>query len=296
MAMPGPKLDGAGLYEMIENAQVTLTAGVPTLWHGLIEHVRQSGAAFSSLEGIICGGAAASLQLIKDIESCGVEFIHGWGLTETSPIGAAGASGAIPDRLEGEDRQRYKLKQGRPMFGVDIKLVDDKGGEAPHDGTSSGEVVMRGNTVISGYYNDPEADKGAFDTDGWLRTGDIGVIDPDGNLQLTDRAKDLIKSGGEWISSIDLENAAQGHPAVAAAAAIAIAHPKWDERPLLVVVPAEGQDADKESILDYLRGAVAKFWVPDDVVFIDEMPLTATGKVSKRQLRQRFEGYTLPTA
>ncbi len=154
---------------------------------------------------------------------------------------------------------------------------------------------MRGNTVIGGYFNDPEADRDAFDGDGWFRTGDIAVMDADGSLQLTDRAKDLIKSGGEWISSIGLENAASGHPAVEAAAAIAVPHPKWDERPLLVVVPAEGQEADKESILEFLRGAVAKFWLPDDIVFIDEMPLTATGKVSKRQLRQRFEGYKLPT-
>jgi len=182
------------------------------------------------------------------------------------------------------------------MFGVGIKLVDDNGRAAPHDGTSPGQVLLRGNTVISGYFNDPEASRDAFDAEGWFCTGDIGVMDAAGRLQLTDRAKDLIKSGGEWISSIDLENAALGHPAIAAAAAIAIPHPKWDERPLLVVVPAEGQDADKDAILDYLRGAVARFWVPDDVVFIDEMPLTATGKVSKRQLRQRFEGYELPTA
>lgn len=296
MAMPGPKLDGAGLYDMAERAKVTLTAGVPTLWHGLMLHVRQTGASFSTLKGIVCGGSAASLQLVKDIESHGIEFIHGWGLTETSPIGAASSPSAIPDGIEGEERQRYKLKQGRPMFGVDIRLVDDQGFEAPHDGAAAGEVLMRGNSVISAYYNDPQASEGAFDEDGWLRTGDIGTIDEYGTLQLTDRAKDLIKSGGEWISSIDLENTAQGHPAVAVAAAIAIPHPKWDERPLLVVVPADGQDPDKDSILHYLRGKVAKFWVPDDVVFIDEMPLTATGKVSKRQLRQRFADYELPTA
>lgn len=296
MAMPGPKLDGAGLYEMAERAQVTLTAGVPTLWHGLMRHVAETGATFSSLKGVICGGAAPSLQLIKDIESHGMEFIHGWGLTETSPIASATPSAVIPNDLEGEDRQRYKLKQGRPMFGVDIKLVDDDGGEAPHDGASAGEVLMRGNTVIDGYFNDTEASSAAFDRDGWFRSGDIGVIDEHGNLQLTDRAKDLIKSGGEWISSIDLEGAALGHPAVAAVAAIAIPHPKWGERPLLVVVTAEGHDADKESILEYLRGAVANFWVPDDIAFVDELPLTATGKVSKRQLRQRFEGYKLPTA
>jgi acyl-CoA synthetase (AMP-forming)/AMP-acid ligase II len=295
MAMPGPKLDGAGLYDLAERAQATLTAGVPTLWHGLMQHVRERGASFSSLKGIVCGGSAASLQLIKDIESHGIEFIHGWGLTETSPIGAAGAPGAIPDGMSGEDRQRYKLKQGRPMFGVDIRLVDDRGEAVPHDGVSTGEILMRGNTVISAYYKDPEASKSAFDKQGWLRTGDIGAIDGNSCLQLTDRAKDLIKSGGEWISSIDLESAAQGHSAVSMAAAIAIPHPKWGERPLLVVVPVEGETPDKESILEYLRGNVARFWVPDDIVFIDEMPLTATGKVSKRQLRQRFQGYELPT-
>ncbi len=296
MAMPGPKLDGAGLYDMVERAQVTMTAGVPTLWHGMMQHMAETGARFSNLKGVMSGGAAPSLQLIKDIEDHGVEFIQGWGLTETSPIGSATSPSSIPDNLEGEDKQKFKLKQGRPTFCVEFKLVDDDGVAAPHNGATAGEVLLRGNTVISGYYNDAEASEAAFDEDGWFRTGDIGVIDEHGCLQLTDRAKDLIKSGGEWISSIDLEGAALGHPAVAAAAAIAIPHPKWDERPLLVVVLAEGHSEDKESILDYLRGAVAKFWVPDDIVFIDEMPLTATGKVSKLQLRQRFEGYKLPTA
>jgi fatty-acyl-CoA synthase len=295
MALPGPKLDGASLYQMMESAQVTLAAGVPTLWYGLIQHVRGIDARFSSLKGVVCGGAAASLQLIKDIESYDVEFIHGWGMTESSPIGAAGLPSTIPVHLKGEDRQRHKLKQGRPVFGVEIRLVDESGRDVPRDGTSAGEVVMRGNTIIGGYFNNPEANKDAFDGGGWFRTGDIAVMDADGSLQLTDRVKDLIKSGGEWISSIALENAASGHPAVEAAAAIAVPHPKWDERPLLVVVPAADQEPDKASILDFLRGAVAKFWLPDDIVFIDEMPLTATGKVSKRQLRQRFEGYKLPT-
>jgi fatty-acyl-CoA synthase len=281
MAMPGPKLDGAGLYEMAERAQVTLTAGVPTLWHGLMQHVAESGATFSSLKRVVCGGAAPSLQLIKDIETHGIEFIQGWGLTESSPIASATLPATVPAELDEEDRRRFKLKQGRPMFGVEIRLVDDSGSDAPHDGVSAGEVLLRGNTIVSGYFNDAEASKAAFDGDGWFRTGDIGVMDEGGRLQLTDRAKDLIKSGGEWISSIDLENAALGHPGVAMAAAIAIPHPKWDERPLLVVVPAEGEDADKESVLEYLRGAVANLWVPDDIVFIDEMPLTATGKVSK---------------
>jgi fatty-acyl-CoA synthase len=296
MVMPGPKLDGASLHNLMESEQVTLAAGVPTLWHGLMDHLRDSGAGFTHLKALLSGGSAASLALVQEIESYGVTFLHGWGLTETSPIGTTCMESSIPEDMAAEDRQRHKLKQGRPLFGVGMKLVDDNGRAAPRDGTSPGQVLLRGNTVISGYFNDPEASKDAFDADGWFRTGDIGVMDADGQLQLTDRAKDLIKSGGEWISSIDLENAALGHPGVAAAAAIAIPHPKWDERPLLVVVPAEGQNADKEAIMDYLRGAVAKLWVPDDIAFIDEMPLTATGKVSKRQLRQRFEGYELPTA
>jgi fatty-acyl-CoA synthase len=193
-------------------------------------------------------------------------------------------------------RQRAKLKQGSPLFGVEIRIVGRDGKPAPHDGEAAGEVLMRGNAIISGYFNDPDADKDAFDENGWFRTGDIGVMDPDGNIQLTDRTKDLIKSGGEWISSIDLENAALGHPAVAAAAAIAVAHPKWDERPLLVVVPRDGETASADDIREFLKNKVASWWVPDDVVFVEEMPMTATGKVSKRQLREKFDGYKLPTA
>jgi fatty-acyl-CoA synthase len=296
MVMPGPRLDGASLHDLIEAEGVTLAAGVPTLWYGLMEHLRKTDGTLTQLKALVCGGAAPSLALIQDIESHGVAFLHGWGLTETSPIVTTCLNSTVPEALEPEERQRYKLKQGRPLFGIDVTLAGEGGAAVPRDGESSGEILLRGNTVIDGYYRDAEASAAAFDADGWFRTGDIGTLNAEGALQLTDRAKDLIKSGGEWISSIDLENAVQGHPGVAAAAAIAIPHPKWDERPLLVVVPAEGHDEDKESILDYLRGAVANFWVPDDIAFIDEMPLTATGKVSKRQLRQRFEGYKLPSA
>ncbi len=296
LVMPGPRLDGASLHDLIEAEGVTLTAGVPTLWYGLMEHLRKSGGKLSVLKGVLSGGAAASLSLIREIESHGVEFLHGWGLTETSPVATTCLTSSVPAALGTEERQRYKLKQGRPLFGVEMRLAGDDGREAPHDGAAGGEVLLRGNTVVSGYFGDPEAGREAFDADGWFRTGDIGTMDEHGALQLTDRAKDLIKSGGEWISSIDLENAALGHPGIAAAAAIAIPHPKWDERPLLVVVPAGGQQPTREEILDFLRDKVATWWLPDDVAYVESMPMTATGKVSKRQLRERFRDYRLPTA
>ncbi len=294
MVMPGPRLDGASLHALMEQEKVTATAGVPTIWYLLMEHLRQTGGTVSHLKKMVCGGAAAPLALIQAIEAQGIEFIHGWGLTETSPIAAACPS--LPDQNSAtpEQRLRFKLRQGRPPFGREMKIVDDAGERLAHDGSSTGEVLVRGNTVTSGYYLADET--GPFDDDGWFRTGDIGAIDEHGNLQLTDRAKDLIKSGGEWISSIELENVAVACPALAAAAAIAVPHPKWNERPLLVVVPAEGQAPTKRDILDFMEGKVAKWWMPDDIAFIDSMPLTATGKVSKLQLRERFAGYELPTA
>ena len=296
MVMPGPRLDGANLHQLLEAEQVTVTAGVPTVWYGLMEHLKETGGRLECLQALISGGAAASLALIRDVESHGVEFIHGWGLTESSPVAATCSIDETIPYENADARQRAKLKQGSPLFGVEIRIVGQDGKPAPHDGKSAGEVLMRGNAVISGYFNDPDADKDAFDENGWFRTGDIGVMDADGNIQLTDRTKDLIKSGGEWISSIDLENAALGHPAVAAAAAIAIPHPKWDERPLLVVVPRDGETASADDIREFLKSKVASWWVPDDVVFVEEMPMTATGKVSKRQLREKFDGYKLPTA
>ena len=296
MVMPGPRLDGANLHQLLEAEQVTVTAGVPTVWYGLMEHLKETGGRLECLQALISGGAAASLALIRDVESHGVEFIHGWGLTESSPVAATCSIDETIPYENADARQRAKLKQGSPLFGVEIRIVGQDGKPVPHDGKSAGEVLMRGNAIISGYFNDPDADKDAFDENGWFRTGDIGVMDADGNIQLTDRTKDLIKSGGEWISSIDLENAALGHPAVAAAAAIAIPHPKWDERPLLVVVPRDGETASADDIREFLKSKVASWWVPDDVVFVEKMPMTATGKVSKRQLREKFDGYKLPTA
>lgn len=296
LVLPGPRLDGASLHELMEEERVTLAAGVPTLWYGLMEHLRRTDGRLTHLRGLVSGGAAASLALIEAIESHGVEFMHGWGLTETSPVATTNLSSTVQSGLEGDAAQRYKLRQGRPLYGVEFRLVGDDGAPVPRDGTASGEVLLRGNTVIAEYYRDEAASAAAFDADGWFRTGDIGTIDEHGCLQLTDRAKDLIKSGGEWISSIDLENAALGHSGVAAAAAIAIPHPKWGERPLLVIVPQEGESPSKADILGFLNDRVAQWWLPDDVAHIDAMPLTATGKVSKRQLRERFRDYKLPTA
>jgi fatty-acyl-CoA synthase len=295
LVLPGPRLDGASLHELMEAERVTLAAGVPTLWYGLMEHLRSTGGGLTHLRGLVCGGAAASLALIEEIESHGVEFMHGWGLTETSPVATTNLSSTAQLRTPGETAQRYKLKQGRPLFGVDLRLVGEDGTPVPCDGTSSGEVLLRGNTVIAEYYRDDAASAAAFDADGWFRTGDIGSIDEHGCLQLTDRAKDLIKSGGEWISSLDLENAALGHSGVAAAAAIAVPHPKWGERPLLVIVAQEEEAPSKEDILGFLKDYVAHWWLPDDVAFVDAMPLTATGKISKRQLRDRFRDHKLPT-
>lgn len=294
MVFPGPRLDGASLHELIEAERVTLAAGVPTLWYGLMEHLRRTGGRLTSLRGLVCGGAAASLALIEEIEAHGVEFMHGWGLTETSPVATTNLSSTGKFLAPGESAQQYKQKQGRPLFGVDIRLVGEDGSPIPGNGVARGEILLRGNTIISEYFRDDAASAEAFDSDGWFRTGDIGTIDEHGCLQLTDRAKDLIKSGGEWISSIELENAAQGHPGVAAAAAIAVAHPKWGERPLLVIVPRAGEAPSKAEICEFLKDRIAPWWLPDDVVCIDAMPLTATGKVSKRQLRDRFRDHELP--
>jgi len=294
LVLPGPRLDGASLHELIETERVTLTAGVPTLWYGLMEHLRTTGGRFTSLRGVISGGAAASLALIEEIERHGVEFMHGWGLTESSPVATTNLSSTTRFLGPGESAQAYKLKQGRPLFGVGIRLAGEEGAPVPRDGKASGEVLLRGNTIISEYFRDDAATAESLDFDGWFRTGDIGTIDEHGCLKLTDRAKDLIKSGGEWISSIDLENAVLGHPDVAAAAAIAVAHPKWGERPLLVIVPRGGRAPSTNEIREFLKERVASWWLPDDVVCVDAMPMTATGKVSKRQLRERFRNHKLP--
>ncbi len=296
IVLPGPGYDGESLYELFESEKVTFSAGVPTIWLAFLDHLRESGKSLTHLRTLICGGSAPPLSLIRDIEDMGVDFVQGWGMTETSPVGVLCALKEEMVALPPDQRLERKLQQGRPPFGCELKIVDEHGRPLPHDGTSTGELCVRGPWIIDEYFENEAATAAAFDDEGWFRTGDIGAIDPDGYLQLTDRAKDLIKSGGEWISSIDLENAAMGHPDVAQAAAIARPHPKWVERPLLLVIARDGASPDKADILEHLKQKVASWWLPDDVVFVETFPMTATGKVSKTRLRERFKDYELPTA
>jgi fatty-acyl-CoA synthase len=296
LVFPGPGYDGESLHGLIEDEGVTTTAGVPTIWLGLLEYLGRSGKRLDGLKRMVCGGAAPPMALIRTMqENYGVEFIQGWGMTETSPVAAVCSMTPEMEAMSEEERYAIKAKAGRPPFGVELKIVDDAGQPLPHDGEASGELLVRGPYVIGGYYGDETASEAAFDAEGWFRTGDVATIDPQGYLQITDRTKDLIKSGGEWISSIELENAVMAQPDVAEAAAIARPHPKWLERPLLVIVPKPGASPSKEDILGFLADKVAKWWLPDDVVFAEDLPHTATGKISKAQLRERFKDYELPT-
>ncbi len=297
LVFAGAKLDGKSLYELFESERVTITAGVPTVWLGLIEYMKSSGKKFSHLDSIVIGGSAAPLSMIKDLEEgFGVSVMQAWGMTEISPVGTNGRLKGKYQDLPADERHAIKTAQGRAKFGVDLKIVDDEGRYLPHDGTTSGELLVRGPWVAQAYFKDEEASKLSHDNEGWMRTGDVGTIDADGHLRLTDRTKDLIKSGGEWISSIELENAAIGHPAVAEAAAIAVAHPKWTERPLLFVVPLGEAEVDGEEIMEFLKDKVAKWWLPDDIIFVEALPHTATGKIHKLRLREQYRDYKLPTA
>ena len=294
---PGPKMDGASLVELFEQEKVTLTLGVPTVWLALLKYLDDSGTKLSTVNRTVIGGSACPLAMIKAFEEKhGIQVVHAWGMTEMSPLGTVGTMKRdVRDRPLAE-QYPYKVKQGRAVYGVDLKIVDDAGQELPQDGKASGELYVRGPWIIREYYNDAAGTKAAFDPEGWFGTGDVCSIDTEGFLQITDRKKDMIKSGGEWISSIDLENAAVGHPEVAEAAVIGVAHPKWDERPLLVVVPKPGTSPTREGMLAYLEDKVAKWWLPDDVVFVKELPHTATGKLLKTRLRDDFKAYKLPTA
>ncbi|MFO1350652.1 MAG: long-chain-fatty-acid--CoA ligase [Gammaproteobacteria bacterium] len=295
LVFPGPRLDGASLLDLIESEEVTDAWGVPTVWLGLLNEARKRGARFTSLKRVVIGGAAAPRAMIEAFENeFGVEVLHGWGMTEMSPVGST--SVLKPSAKHGPARARHdlKTKQGRPLFGVEMKIVDGAGKALPHDGVASGELRVRGPTITSGYFDDPQAGKDAFDAEGWFRTGDVATIDPDGLMQIVDRLKDVVKSGGEWISSIALENAAMGHPRVAEAAVIGIAHPKWDERPLLVVVPAKDGAPSAEELRAYLAEKVAKWWLPDAIEFVAELPHGATGKLLKSELRERFKNYRWP--
>jgi fatty-acyl-CoA synthase len=295
LVLPGPKLDGASLYELLEQEQVTTAWGVPTVWFGLLRYLHDTGRRVTSLTSVASGGAAIPLALVHDFEETyGIRVIHGWGMTEMSPVGTC--SGWIPLSLPAEERWRLTLKQGQPIFGVEVKIVDGDGHELPNDGVQRGELLVRGPSVISGYFADEAATQTAFSEDGWLRTGDVATIDPQGCVQIVDRLKDVIKSGGEWISSIELENAAVGHPDVAEAAVIGVRHPTWIERPLLLIVPRPGAQVVGEEIRSFLAERVAKWWLPEDVVILDQLPHTATGKLWKANLRERYRDHLMDRA
>ncbi len=295
MVFPGPHLDGHSLANLIEDERVTDAWGVPTVWLGLLGYMRQQGKTFSSLKRTLIGGSALPKAMIEEFrEKYGVEAIQGWGMTEMSPLGTVAAPRPA-HRSNWQRELEVRGKQGRRLFGVDMKIVDAEGRSLPHDGKSQGELLVRGNAVISGYYENPEATAKAIDKDGWFHTGDVSVIDPDGFMEIVDRVKDVIKSGGEWISSIDLENEAIAHPGLAEAAVIGIRHSKWQERPLLVAVREKGSNVTREEVLAFLEQRVARWWLPDDVVFVEELPHGATGKLQKARLREDYKEYTLPT-
>jgi fatty-acyl-CoA synthase len=294
LVLPGANLDGHSLYDLFENEKVTFSAGVPTIWLGLLQYLQVRGLRLSTLARIIIGGSAAPPALIRTFgDVYGVNVFHAWGMTEMSPLGTVNSLKRKHLSLPEGSQDRVRAKQGRPIFGMDMKIVDGEHRELPRDGKSFGDLLVRGPWVVSSYF---KGDGGEILEDGWFPTGDVATIDDDGYMQITDRSKDVIKSGGEWISSIDLENLAVGHPAVAEAAVIGVPHPRWDERPLLVVMLKEGRSTTREELLDFMRGKVAKWWLPDDVVFVADLPHTATGKLSKMRLREQFKAYKLPTA
>jgi acyl-CoA synthetase (AMP-forming)/AMP-acid ligase II len=297
LVFPGPKLDGASLHELFVGEKVTLSLGVPTVWLGLLQYLEQTGKRLDGVERVTVGGSAAPRAMIETFEErYGVRCIHGWGMTEMSPVGSLALPKAKHLERGKDELLTIKTRQGFPLFGVDMKVVGADGEVMPHDGISSGELHVRGPWIVGAYYNDEPATAAAFDEAGWFRTGDVAIIDGDGYMTIVDRSKDVIKSGGEWISSIDVENAAMGHPDVAEAAVIGLPHPKWDERPLLVIVPKSGRQPSKETIVTFLGDKIAKWQLPDDVVFVTELPHGATGKVLKTRLREQFKDHRLPTA
>jgi len=288
LVMPGARMDGAAIHELIETEGVTFSAAVPTVWQMLLQHLIATGAKLTTLRRVAIGGAACPPILMREFhDRFGVEVVHAWGMTEMSPIGTIGSPTAEFAPLPFETQLPRRLKQGRVPLGVDMKLVGDAGLPVAHDGAAYGRVLVRGPAVAAAYF---KRDEEILDADGWLDTGDIGTIDALGYMQVTDRAKDLIKSGGEWISSIEIENIAAGHPKAALAAVIGRPHPTWDERPLLLVQLKEGETATAMEMRDYLRSRIAKWWIPDDVLFIERIPIGATGKIDKKALRAAYGG------
>ena len=292
---PGPKMDGESIYELLDTEKVTFTAAVPTVWLMLLGYLEETGKELPYLKRVVIGGSAAPRAMIEKFQdNYDVDVVHAWGMTEMSPLGTLGSTKPEYAHLSGGEKLDLQEKQGYAPFGVEMKITDDENNELPWDGKTFGRLKVRGPGVAKAYYGGAGAEQ--FDEDNFFDTGDVAHINEHGYMQITDRAKDVIKSGGEWISTIDIENLTVGHEDVAEAAVIGIAHPRWDERPLLIVVNKDGRDPSKESILGYLEGKIAKWWMPDDVAFVDEIPHTATGKIQKTELRKQFADYVLPTA
>jgi fatty-acyl-CoA synthase len=292
LVFPGPALDGKSIYELLEAEKVTYAAGVPTVWQMLLGHMKPAGLKFSTLKRTVIGGSACPPAMIAAFnDDYGVEVLHAWGMTEMSPLGTLCTLKNKHQDLPESDKMKIRLKQGRSIFGVDMKIVDADGHDLPWDGKTFGDLHVKGPWVVRAYF---KGEGGDPLVNGWFPTGDVATIDPDGYMQITDRSKDVIKSGGEWISSIDVENIAVAHPAVAMAACIGVAHPKWDERPIIAVVKKPGADVSREELLQFYVGKTAKWQIPDDVVFVDAIPIGATGKMLKTKLRETLKDYKLP--
>jgi fatty-acyl-CoA synthase len=299
LVFPGPAMDGKSIYELLESEKVTMAAGVPTVWQMLLGHMQANGLKFSTMKRTVIGGSACPPAMIHAFnDTYGVTVLHAWGMTEMSPLGTVCTLKNEQLALSPEEQTKVLLKQGRAVYGVDMKIVDEDGQELPWDGKAYGDLLVRGPWIIASYFKGEGGDPLRYDASGrgWFPTGDVATIDPAGFMQITDRSKDVIKSGGEWISSIDVENIAMAHPAVAMAACVGMKHPKWDERPIIVVMKKPGAEVTREDLLAFYEGKIAKWQIPDDVVFVEAIPLGATGKMQKMTLREQLKDYVLPTA
>jgi 3-(methylthio)propionyl---CoA ligase len=294
LVFPGPALDGKSIYELLESEQVSYAAGVPTVWQMLLGHMKPAGLKFSALKRTVIGGSACPPAMIRAFqEDYGVEVLHAWGMTEMSPLGTLCTLKNKHLSLSKDEQMKIRLKQGRAIYGVDMKIVDADGNVQPHDGKAFGDLLVKGPWVVREYFKGEGGNP--LTADGWFPTGDVATIDPDGFMQITDRSKDVIKSGGEWISSIDIENIAMAHPAILMAACVGMPHPKWDERPIIAVVKRPGTEVSRDELIKFYEGKTAKWQIPDDVVFVDAIPLGATGKMQKMKLREQLKDYKLPT-
>ena len=291
LVLHGPMMDGASIFELIDQEKPDLLMGVPTVWLGLLQYLNETNQTLDSVSTALVGGSAAPRAMIQEFEEKhNVFLMHGWGMTEMSPLGTATSRTAEMDNMDIESRYDLQEKQGKAFFGVEMTIADDEGNELPKDGIAFGRLLVKGPTIVERYFKTNES---SLDENGWFDTGDVAKIHPEGSMEIVDRSKDVIKSGGEWISSIDLENAAVGHPEVAEACVIGVLHKKWDERPLLLIVKVDGKDPSKEEILTFLEDKVAKWWMPDDVIFVSELPHTATGKLLKTDLRDEYKEHLI---